>query len=101
MNPLNHRVFRQGYSFLEAREVASDDPKPPFRAGLNFVSFQWTPVSLMPLLSEPLWLGGANFGGGDGSPPLLTARAAGLFLVPPWADDHRKEPFPGRHALAG
>jgi len=100
MNPLNHRVFRQGYSFLEPQEVASGEAKPPFRAGLNFVSFQWTPVSLMPLLSEPLWLGGANFGGADGSPSVLTARAAGLFLVPPWAKD-RKEPFPGRDALTG
>jgi deferrochelatase/peroxidase EfeB len=86
------RVFRQGYEFLEAI-----DSTPGFRAGLNFVSFQDTPERLLRMLTQPTWLGGVNFGGGDnaqlpGMERLITVRAGGVFLVPPVVE---KEAFPG------
>jgi deferrochelatase/peroxidase EfeB len=100
VNPMNHRIFRQSYPFLEPR-----DGDPPFRVGLNFVSFQWTPASLVTMLSQPGWLGGTNFGGpslSDGGTALLSARAAGVFLLPPCrAAPHGGERFPGERALLG
>jgi deferrochelatase/peroxidase EfeB len=86
------RVFRQGYEFLEAI-----DSTPGFRAGLNFVSFQDTPERLLRMLTQPTWLGGVNFGGGDneqlpGMERLITVRAGGVFLVPPVVEG---EAFPG------
>lgn len=86
------RVFRQGYEFLEAAGGS-----PPFRAGLNFVSFQNTPLKLFRVLVQQGWLGRVNFGGQENNQPgafasLLSARAAGIFLVPPVDDGER---FPG------
>ncbi len=86
------RLFRQGYEFLEAIDSA-----PGFRAGLNFVSFQDTPERLLRMLTQPTWLGGVNFGGGDkqqlpGMEHLITVRAGGVFLVPPVVAE---EVFPG------
>ena len=93
-NPMNHRIYRQGYPFLEPSSAP-----PGFRVGLNFVSFQWTPANLTGMLGQVGWLGGTNFGG-DGADPdvLLSARAAGFFLVPPVDEAER---FPGDRALTG
>ena len=101
-NPANHRIFRQGYPFLEPTRSASG-----FRVGLNFVSFQWHPASLIQMLDMGDWLGGTNFGGSmeeHDDVPLLRAQAAGVFVVPqggfapPYAGLER---FPGEHALLG
>jgi deferrochelatase/peroxidase EfeB len=95
-DPLNRRIFRQGYPFFEPR-----DGDHPFRVGLNFVSFQWTPVSLLRMFDQDSWLRDTNFGGptrSEGGTTLLTARAAGVFLVPPRAEVER---FPGEGALTG
>jgi hypothetical protein len=81
---LSLRMFRQGYEFLETR----DEP-PILRTGLNFVSFQASPLPLMTALRTRSWLGGAMFGKGEGPadkpsttlPTVLTVRAAGLFAV--------------------
>lgn len=86
------RIFRQGYEFLEAV-----DGSPQFRAGLNFVSFQNTPLKLFRVLVQQGWLGRVNFGGLENNQPgafasLLSARAAGIFLVPPVVDG---DSFPG------
>lgn len=90
--PESGRFFRQGYEFL-------DPPSPgrPLSLGLNFVSFQDTPRRLFFVLTTPGWLGSVNFGGDEANPPagmasLLTAHAAGVFLVPPVVPG---EPFPG------
>jgi len=94
--PMNHRIFRQGYPFLEPL-----DAPPGFRVGLNFISFQSTPASLTGMLKQAGWLGNTNFGG-DTDPAtavvLLSARAAGFFLVPPVDGTER---FPGEHVLTG
>ena len=93
-SPTNHRIFRQGYPFLEPR-----DSPPGFRVGLNFVSFQSTPANLTGMLGQVGWLGGTNFGGADVDPVVvLSARAAGFFLVAPVEGTER---FPGRRALTG
>jgi deferrochelatase/peroxidase EfeB len=103
-NPQNHRIYRQGYPFLEPQGTS-----PGFRVGLNFVSFQSTPANLIQLLESPNWLGNVNFGGdpsipGDEPVVLTSARAAGVFLVPPVEDPPtpgKPERFPGDHALTG
>jgi deferrochelatase/peroxidase EfeB len=90
------RIYRQGFEFLEPLDTA-----PFFRAGLNFVSFQDSPERLHTILTQDRWLGGRNFGGDPkptrGGSWLLTARAAGMFLVPPVVKDER---FPG-HSILG
>ncbi|HVN61903.1 MAG TPA: hypothetical protein VMT59_11595 [Gaiellaceae bacterium] len=99
-NPQNHRLYRQGYPFLEPRSSP-----PGFRVGLNFVSFQSTPETLLGMLGQVGWLANTNFGGADGEPPvLLRARAAGVFLVPPHVvapPAGERERFPGERALRG
>jgi Dyp-type peroxidase family len=93
--PTSARIFRQSYEFLERLEAP-----PYFRAGLNFVSFQDTPERLHTILTKEGWLGRSNFGGEPGMAPagqwLLSARAAGMFLVPP-VDP--AEAFPGSSIL--
>jgi deferrochelatase/peroxidase EfeB len=94
-NPMNHRIYRQGYPFLQPHA----SPKG-FRVGLNFISFQWTPASLIGMLGQVGWLGNTNFGGDNVNPVVLvSATAAGTFLVPPWGD--APERFPGDRALTG
>ena len=56
--PANHRIYRQGYPFLEPLP----DPRG-FRVGLNFVSFQSTPSNLTGMLEQVGWLENTNFGG--------------------------------------
>jgi deferrochelatase/peroxidase EfeB len=105
-DPASKRFYRQGYPFLESVADA-----PGFRAGLNFVSFQDTPWRVLALLTEQTWLGAINFGGPQPpilppsastarremqAAPLVTAYAAGAFLVPPVSPD---EAFPGAVAL--
>jgi hypothetical protein len=89
--PAAHRIFRQGYDFLE--DVGPDGP----RLGLNFVSFQRDLGALQHLLHLPGWLGDVNFGGradaGPGEPPALgfvSLAGGGLYAVAP-----RARPFPG------
>lgn len=81
-DPQSLRIFRQGYEFLE-----SSVGNPPFRLGLNFVSFQDTPRRIIRLLTREGWLGNTNFGGvilGErGAIELLSVNAAGIYLVPP------------------
>jgi len=89
-DPNSLRVFRQGYEFLEAW-----DRSPGFRAGLNFVSFQDTPERLYRILTQPGWLGDANFGGGNLA--LLKVLAAGIYFVPRGSDFNR---FPGENIFS-
>jgi Dyp-type peroxidase family len=91
--PGGRRIFRQGYEFLEW-----DERSPGFRAGLNFVSFQDNLDRLLGILTGEGWLGRVNFGGDPEAQPagmesLLSAYAAGVYLVPPRATED--EPFPG------
>jgi len=88
------RIYRQGYPFFEANAAA-----PGFRAGLNFVSFQESPWRLFRLLMDTDWLGTSNFGGLNGSmpTPLITAYAAGMYLVPPRSPDATS--YPGRQVF--
>jgi deferrochelatase/peroxidase EfeB len=86
-----HRIFRQGYEYLDAVEAGTP------RLGLNFVSFQRDLEDLRQVLGLSSWLGDVNFGGrrdrGPGEPsPLdfLSLRAGGFYAVPP-----REDPFPG------
>lgn len=86
-----HRIFRQGYEYLE--DITPDGP----RLGLNFVSFQNDLEQLQQILSLDGWLGDVNFGGptdpetGDPQPlTLMSVRAGGFYAVPP-----REDPFPG------
>lgn len=103
-NPQNHRIYRQGYPFFEPQGIP-----PGFRVGLNFVSFQSTPANLIQLLEAQNWLGRINFGGdpavpGDEPVALTSARATGVFLVPPIEDPPppgAAERFPGDRALTG
>lgn len=86
------RIYRQGYEFFEAAATS-----PGFHAGLNFVSFQDTPLRLKRILTQQGWLGQVNFGGllsaqPPGMTSLLTVRAAGIYLVPPVTAG---EVFPG------
>ena len=94
--PAGHRIFRQGYEYLEG--LGADGP----RLGLNFISFQRDLEHLRQILGLPGWLGGVNFGGraqrGAGEPEpinLLSLRAGGFYAVP-----RRGSPFPGARLLA-
>ena len=89
--PSAHRIFRQGYEYLE--EIGPDGP----RLGLNFISFQNELYHLQQILGLRGWLGDVNFGGpttpGSGEPEpirLTSLRAGGFYVVPP-----REDPFPG------
>jgi deferrochelatase/peroxidase EfeB len=90
-DPQSLRIFRQGYEFLE-----SSLGTPPFRVGLNFVSFQDTPRRVIRLLTRDGWLGNTNFGGTpigeNAAVDLLRVNAAGIYLIPPIASG---ENFPG------
>jgi Dyp-type peroxidase family len=81
-DPQSLRIFRQGYEFLEPSTGT-----PPFRLGLNFMSFQDTPHRVIRLLTRHGWLGNTNFGGAPISEhaavDLLKVNAAGIYLVPP------------------
>lgn len=86
-----HRVFRQGYEYLEG--ITGDGP----RLGLNFISFQNDLEQLQQILGLRNWLGDANFGGVDSAdhagPPSISLTAlcaGGFYVVPP-----RETPFPG------
>lgn len=89
-----HRVFRQGYEYLE--RVGPDGPQ----LGLNFVSFQRDLEHLRQILGLSGWLGGVNFGGrpapAESPEPirLLSLRAGGFYVVPSAAN-----PFPGASLL--
>ena len=87
-DPTSRRIYRQGFEFV--------DPPPnglkSYRAGLNFISFQNDPNRLFFILTDPRWMGRANFGG---SPELirhniLSVISAGMFFVPA-----KEKPFPG------
>jgi deferrochelatase/peroxidase EfeB len=88
--PSAHRIFRQGYEYLE--EIGPDGP----RLGLNFVSLQRDLEHLRQILGLSSWLGEVNFGGSAapaaGPPPvkLIDLLAGGFYAVPPAA-----RPFPG------
>jgi Dyp-type peroxidase family len=89
--PAAHRIFRQGYEYLE--DLTPDGP----RLGLNFVSFQNDLRHIRQILGLEGWLGDVNFGGptepgpGEPAPPMLIGlRAGGFYAVPP-----RAAPFPG------
>jgi Dyp-type peroxidase family len=90
----SRRIFRQGFEFLEPLH----NPTKPFRAGLNFVSFQNDPGRLFFILTDPNWMGNANFGGDpdnkQGMDRFLSVLAAGVFFVPPV-----EKPFPGASIL--
>ena len=72
----DHRIFRQGYEFVEAL------PGGRLQVGVNFVSFQRRISSLTTILTNPSWLGEANFGGTP-SGTLLTLIGGGYYAVPP------------------
>lgn len=81
------RIFRQGYEFFEPT-----DSFPGFRVGLNFISFQNNPFTLIKILQEGF---NNNFYQSQNFRPLedfFSVRAAGLFYVPPLIED---EAFPG------
>lgn len=82
--PAAHRIFRQGYDFLETIDAGGP------RLGLNFVSFQRDLASLQHLLHLPGWLGDVNFGGPAPDLRFVTLAAGGVYAVPP-----RAEPYPG------
>jgi Dyp-type peroxidase family len=85
------RIFRQGFEFLESYEK-----HPGFRVGLNFVSFQNKPQNVMKILTLPQWLGRSVntnvYGKVNGLESFISARAAGIFLIPPFI---KNESFPG------
>jgi deferrochelatase/peroxidase EfeB len=90
-----HRIFRQGYEYLDGIGPAGP------ALGLNFVSFQRDLEHLRQILGLADWLGGVNFGGrhdrdpGEPEPPeLITLRAGGFYAVPP-----EGSPFPGAGLL--
>lgn len=87
-----HRIFRQGYEYLE--DITAEGP----RLGLNFVSFQSDLEQLQQVLGLAGWLGDVNFGGpgGPGALSLMSLRAGGFYAVPP-----RAEPFAGAALLSG
>lgn len=94
--PAAHRIFRQGYEFLE--DVGPMGP----RLGLNFLSFQSDLRHVQQILGLDGWLGDVNFGGlvepGGVGPPaiaLATLRAGGFYVVPP-----HETPFPGSILLS-
>ena len=83
------RVFRQGYEFFEPI-----DSFPGFRVGLNFISFQNNPSTLLQILQEGF---NNNFYETQNFVPLedfFSVRAAGLFFIPPFTED---DAFPGRN----
>lgn len=87
----SHRIFRQGYEFLEPGAGGQ------LRFGLNFVSFQRSLGHLKYILTNNIWLGGVNFGGRNNPAPgeprplaFLSVIAGGFYAVPPTGD-----PFPG------
>lgn len=91
-----HRIFRQGYEYLES--LGPDGP----RLGLNFISFQNDLEHVQQILGLKGWLGDANFGGAASSErpeplsiTLATLRAGGFYVVPP-----RETPFAGASLLA-
>lgn len=91
-----HRIFRQGFEYLEGIEAGEPS------LGLNFVSFQAELEHFWQVLGLHDWLGGVNFGGrnsrGFGEPPALqltTLRAGGVYAIPP-----RAAPFPGARLCA-
>ena len=92
--PAGHRIYRQGYEYLE--DITADGP----RLGLNFISFQNDLLHLQQILGLRGWLGDANFGGANQlhtpAPTLTTLTAGGLYVVPP-----RSAPFPGADLLDG
>lgn len=91
-----HRIFRQGYEYLE--DLTADGPC----LGLNFVSFQNDMQQLQQVLGLDGWLGDVNFGGPTDPSPgepqpikLMSLRAGGFYAVPPQAT-----PFPGADLFA-
>lgn len=90
-----HRIFRQGYEYLE------DITWSGARLGLTFISFQNDLFHFRQLLGLSGWLGDVNFGGPSGNQrlepqDLITVRAGGLYAVPP-----RARPFPGARLFSG
>jgi deferrochelatase/peroxidase EfeB len=90
MRRVPDQIFRQGYEFLEAI-----NDYPHFRVGLNFVSFQGGTDKIFRIIKHGF--DRVNFAGNPmkaipGSDKLLSVRAAGIFLVPPFS---RGEEFPG------
>jgi len=85
------RIFRQGFEFLEPFEKL-----PSFQTGLNFISFQNKPQTIMKILTLPYWLGRSvntdYYGKISGLEAFISARAAGIFFVPPFS---KNESFPG------
>ncbi len=95
-NNKSSRIFRQGFDFLE-----SINTSPFIRVGLNFISFQGSTKRLSGILKYGL--GKANFGGNPEKPflgenNLLSVRAAGMFLVPPYDE---RDAFPGQRIFWG
>ena len=88
--PSGHRIFRQGYEYLE-----DINPTGP-RLGLNFVSFQNDLMHVQQILGLKGWLGDTDFGGAGTSAQaaaaaaLLELTAGGYYVVPP-----RHISFPG------
>jgi hypothetical protein len=92
MLKLPDRIFRQGYEFIEAI-----NDRPYFRVGLNFVSFQNGSDKLNRIIKHGF--DRVNFGGDPlrpipGFDRLISVRAAGIYLVPPYYAS-RGEEFPG------
>jgi deferrochelatase/peroxidase EfeB len=90
MRSVPDQIFRQGYEFLEAI-----NNYPYFCVGLNFVSFQGGTDRIFRVIKHGF--DRVNFAGNpmkaiSGSDKLLSVRAAGIFLVPPFS---RGEEFPG------
>jgi Dyp-type peroxidase family len=84
--PSSRRIFRQGFEFVESA-------RDGLTVGLNFVSFQNDPGRLFFILSDPNWMGKANFGGSPHDVQLsnlLSVQATGVFFIPP-----NEKPFPG------
>ena len=84
------RIYRQGFEFLEPIE------KPPgFQVGLNFISFQNKPETLIKILTLQQWFGKSNtnpYKNIKGLETFNSVRAAGFFLIPPF---NQNELFPG------
>jgi deferrochelatase/peroxidase EfeB len=66
-DPTSRRLYRQGFEFIENL----DNEKKPFRVGQNFISFQNDPNRLFFILTDPRWMGKANFGGSSDSPRIM------------------------------
>jgi deferrochelatase/peroxidase EfeB len=87
-DPTSRRIYRQGFEFVEYLY----NEKKPFRIGQNFISFQNDPNRLFFILTDPRWMGKANFGGSPDlfGKNLLSILSAGMFFVPA-----KEKPFPG------